>query len=393
MKKTIKNNFIIIVLSTVFVCLLYYNIFNGCTYEVLINNKTIGRVENKEDFLNIHKQIQQEINNRFSNIEGKDEITFKRNRNFCNLSTKQELKNNFLNFSNISVETFGVFCRDKYLALIDNPKEYETVVKEIKNKYKKDLKLKNIQNFKMDNLKIKRCRAPLSNICMGIKTSNEKVITEIFNNQKQLKVGFIGEVDNLKEIQPSTVMKSSTELLKGNRKVQQQGRSGLKIVSTRLDVKDGKIINKNQVNERIIKSSKDKIILVGIKNPDIVGVALFSKPSRGSISSNFGRRWGRMHNGIDIAAPMSSPIYAASDGVVSFSGWQRGYGNIAILKHKDAYETRYAHCSKILVECGQKVKKGDLIARVGSTGNSTGPHVHFEVRKDGVPQNPINYIK
>lgn len=116
-------------------------------------------------------------------------------------------------------------------------------------------------------------------------------------------------------------------------------------------------------------------------------------PAQGSISSYFGERWGRQHKGIDIAANTGSNIVAFQSGKVTFSGWNGGYGNLVIIDHGNGFETYYGHNSKNLVKVGDKVDKGDVIAKVGSTGNSTGPHCHFEIRVNGKPINPLNYIK
>lgn len=112
----------------------------------------------------------------------------------------------------------------------------------------------------------------------------------------------------------------------------------------------------------------------------------------GRVSSLFGRRWGRMHKGIDLAAKTGTPVYAVESGVVTRSKYMRGYGNLVEIKHSDMYITRYGHNSKRLVKAGQKVRKGQVIALVGSTGRSTGPHVHFEVRQNGTAINPVRYL-
>jgi murein DD-endopeptidase MepM/ murein hydrolase activator NlpD len=112
----------------------------------------------------------------------------------------------------------------------------------------------------------------------------------------------------------------------------------------------------------------------------------------GRVSSPFGRRWGRMHKGIDLASPTGTPVHAVEGGVVSRSKYMRGYGNLVEIRHSDMYITRYGHNSKRLVKAGQKVRKGQVIALVGSTGRSTGPHVHFEVRQNGTAINPVRFL-
>jgi YD repeat-containing protein len=109
----------------------------------------------------------------------------------------------------------------------------------------------------------------------------------------------------------------------------------------------------------------------------------FVWPTKGTLTSRFGRRWGRMHKGIDIAAPIGTPINAAADGVAIVAGYQSAYGNLVEIRHADGTTTRYAHNSELSVSVGQTVRQGQQIARMGSTGHSTGSHLHFEIRHSG----------
>ncbi len=115
-------------------------------------------------------------------------------------------------------------------------------------------------------------------------------------------------------------------------------------------------------------------------------------PARGVVTSRFGRRWRQHHNGVDIAAPVGTLIYAARTGRVVRAGWYGGYGLVVVLDHGDGMETWYGHASRILVRLGDHVERGQAIARVGCTGACTGPHVHFEVRVRGRPVNPLRYL-
>ncbi|MGH2454605.1 MAG: peptidoglycan DD-metalloendopeptidase family protein [bacterium] len=115
-------------------------------------------------------------------------------------------------------------------------------------------------------------------------------------------------------------------------------------------------------------------------------------PSRGLLTSRYGWRHRRHHDGIDVAAPRGSPIYAARAGRVIFSGWYYGYGRTVILSHGDGMTTVYGHASSLVVQTGQMVQRGEVIARVGCTGNCTGFHVHFEVRVNGRAVNPLRYL-
>ena len=119
----------------------------------------------------------------------------------------------------------------------------------------------------------------------------------------------------------------------------------------------------------------------------------FIWPLRGQLTSKFGSRNGRHHDGIDISSRKGTPIVAAADGNVMFSGWgPTGYGLMIIIRHKNNLTTVYAHNSHIHVRKNQAIRQGQRIASVGSTGRSTGPHLHFEVRNDTNPQNPLNYL-
>ena len=116
------------------------------------------------------------------------------------------------------------------------------------------------------------------------------------------------------------------------------------------------------------------------------------RPISGTITSRFGYREEGYHKGLDIAAPTGTSIAACAGGVVTFSGWQGDYGNLIIISHGDGIETYYAHCNDLYVSAGEQVAQGEIIGAVGSTGYSTGSHVHLEVRIDGVPNNPQNYV-
>ena len=125
-----------------------------------------------------------------------------------------------------------------------------------------------------------------------------------------------------------------------------------------------------------------------------IGIALI-RPISGTITSRFGVRSSirrSSHTGLDIAASTGTPILAAASGTVTFSGYKGSYGNMIVISHGNGVQTYYGHCSKLYVSAGTQVSQGQKIAAVGSTGNSTGPHLHLEVRLNGVAYNPQNYV-
>jgi murein DD-endopeptidase MepM/ murein hydrolase activator NlpD len=115
-------------------------------------------------------------------------------------------------------------------------------------------------------------------------------------------------------------------------------------------------------------------------------------PVSGPITSPFGWRWGRMHQGIDIGVPMGTPIKAAAAGTIIYCGWESGYGNLTVIDNGGNLATAYGHQSSIAVSCGEQVAQGQVIGYVGCTGHCTGPHLHFEVRINGSPVDPMGYL-
>ncbi len=122
------------------------------------------------------------------------------------------------------------------------------------------------------------------------------------------------------------------------------------------------------------------------------GSGVLGWPVSGPVTSGFGSRWGRMHEGIDIGVGEGTPVRAAAAGTVIYAGWMSGYGNLVVVDHGNGLSTAYAHNSSLAVSVGQSVAAGELVSYSGNTGNSTGPHVHFEVRVNGSAVDPLGYL-
>lgn len=149
-----------------------------------------------------------------------------------------------------------------------------------------------------------------------------------------------------------------------------------------------KTTKKRTTNTKVAAVSSE----IGNAKASSLGIS-FINPTSGIISSRYGARWNRQHKGIDVAASTGTPIYASAGGTVTYSAYNSGgYGYLIKLSHGNGVETYYGHCSQLLVSSGQSVSQGQLIAKVGNTGRSTGPHLHFEVRVNGSAQNPLNYV-
>jgi murein DD-endopeptidase MepM/ murein hydrolase activator NlpD len=191
--------------------------------------------------------------------------------------------------------------------------------------------------------------------------------------------------------QNETVEDSS--MFKGDKKVKQEGQKGEKIVDYLIEKKNGQIVKCTSTKEEVIKEPVNHIVIKGTKVVPSRGTGQLAWPAVGGyISSKMGYRWGQMHKGIDIARPSSRTIKAADNGTVVYAGWDGGYGNKVVINHNNGLRTVYAHLSSISVRVGQTVSKGHNLGNMGSTGNSTGVHLHFEVYKNGKLVNPLNYV-
>lgn len=187
---------------------------------------------------------------------------------------------------------------------------------------------------------------------------------------------------------------SDPSLYKNQKKVKVQGVEGSQLVMAEVVLMDGEETERRILETTPLEEPVTKVVLVGTKPlPPTAPTGVLGRPTRGKITSYFGYRGREFHTGIDIANSRGTPIYAADGGTVSFAGWKGNYGYCIIINHGNGIETLYAHNSKLYVKAGQKVAKGTQIAAMGSTGRSSGNHLHFEVRVNGVPKNPTKYVK
>lgn len=208
-----------------------------------------------------------------------------------------------------------------------------------------------------------------------------------------ITVATVEQVEYENVIQYESKVEENSSMYKNEKKVKVKGVPGKSNVVAKVTKHNGVEVDRKIVKEDIITKPVDELIVKGTKKvPRTVATGGFSMPTRGSLSSRYGMRWGRMHRGIDIAAKTGTAITAADGGTVTFSGYRGAYGYLVEVNHGNGYITRYGHCSKLYVKKGTKVYKGQKIAAVGTSGRTTGPHLHFEVIKNGVHQNPSKYV-
>lgn len=223
---------------------------------------------------------------------------------------------------------------------------------------------------------------------------------QVTKPEAPLTVRTVEAVSEKQPSKPETIVRKSSELPLGKRKVVRPGRDGVKTVDYIVTKENGKVISKQWTGQQVVQESLPEVVYKGTKVAPKKKAATVTQKSSGSmfawpvsgarITSSYGHRWGRSHEGVDLVG--GSTIMAAASGRVVFAGQQSGYGNVVIVDHGNGYRTLYGHMSRISVSNGQSVGQGSKLGVMGNTGRSTGTHLHFEVQKNGVAQNPMNYL-
>jgi murein DD-endopeptidase MepM/ murein hydrolase activator NlpD len=187
---------------------------------------------------------------------------------------------------------------------------------------------------------------------------------------------------------------ADASMFKGDTKKKQEGKAGLNGVIYGISEQNGKVVKKETIKKVVLQEPVKEIVVKGTKVIPSRGDGTFVWPTNGGyVSSQQGYRWNKMHKGIDIARPSNYMIKAADNGVVVSAGYDNGgYGNKIIIDHQNGYRTMYAHLASITVNVGQTVSRGSQIGVMGSTGNSTGVHLHFEVYQNGKLINPMSKL-
>lgn len=204
----------------------------------------------------------------------------------------------------------------------------------------------------------------------------------------------VAEAEYSEDIPYDIVYEDTSNMYKGEYKTKVNGEPGERDVVASVYYENGVEVGRIVLEENIISDPSEKVVYRGTTDPPPKkGTGVLSKPiSRGVVTSEFGWRWGRRHEGLDIGLSIGTDVMAADGGEVVFAGTKGGYGKCVIIDHGAGIKTLYAHNSKLYVTKGEKVYKGQVIAASGNTGVSTGPHLHFEVQVNGVPVNPRNYV-
>ena len=313
------------------------------------------------------------------------------------LSTVNVFNSNMSNAITINLKGHSIRLSDNTVGFTSLIEDKYSMLEDICNSYINELgidvnNITEIQVMGTINSDIEKNRLS------SLKLSGE-VAKEIYDasviNESLLGLNFrIGSTES-EVIEPEIVTEECSDLYIGETETV-QGVRGMSLVHKEI-IYDG--LNKSQekvVSKQTIQPAVNTVVKIGTKNPYYDGIAFLSNPSKGGyLTSYFGEVRGKsVHKGIDIAKNLGASVNASLDGKVIKAGYNNGgYGNLIVIQHGNNMKTYYAHLSEIYVNVGDMVKKDDIIGAVGSTGNSTGPHLHFELRVDNQPVDPIKYIQ
>lgn len=414
-------------------------------FDVYLGNDKIGVVRQQEEVTEILNVLESELADtydidivldkgiRFEEVRAKDDA----------ITSNKELKKEIKSKMSFLVYGYVLKVNDVEIGALKTKEEIEDVINRVKEPYENGVKEgTNIKEMKLiEDIEIAKKEMPLyklgnaeelyNHLLTGseeIKTHTVEVgesfwtIAKIYNlsvddlitanpdktpekiqigdevklvvSKPVITVSTMEEVEYTEKINYETEIEYNDNMYKNEKKTKVAGVDGEKKILANEIKHNGIVVEKEILKEDIVQNPVNELIVKGTKEvPRTVATGVFAMPTRGSVSSRYGMRNGRMHKGLDIAAKTGTPIKAADGGKVVYAGYKGSFGNLVEIDHGNGFRTRYGHCSKILVKTGDKVYKGQHIANVGNTGRSTGSHLHFEVLKNGKNYNPSSYLK
>ena len=424
-------------------------VLNYCTaYEYSYNGQKLGLVKEKDDVLQITDLVQgalTEEKNMKIVIDAKDDITFHRKLALdeSQIDNSEQVLKRLTYMGDLKVKATGIYVNGKKIGAVQDRKTAEKALKDVADKYTKQGDNIEVESVRfLEKVDIKTANTDLEDLhseeemvdllCTSCeKETVHKVVAgdtlhsiakkyDVWEDQlladnkgidsKKLEVGsniivkqqapvltyeVVEKITYDKVIEHKVEEQKSADIYEGMTETQQAGSDGLSEITARVTLQNGKKVEEEDLVTTVKEEPVTEVVLVGTKErPPTVGSGKYIWPLKDSFTqtSGFGSRWGRQHKGIDLAVSVGTTVYAADGGTVVEAQYSGSYGNVVMIDHQNGQETRYAHNSKLLVKKGDKVYQGQPIAKSGNTGRSTGPHVHFEIRFNGEPRNPLNYL-
>jgi len=414
-------------------------------YNVYIGEDVVGVVKEIEEAMEVYDSIKEELENTYeAKVELDGELSFEKTNVFGGeLTDRETLETNIKKGIDFKIDAFAFIIEGETIGYFKNSEEIENIIEEIKKTYAettdRESILKDVEI--LENIDIQKVKVDISDIsdiqsvtqkirdgkeakkthivevgeslwtiAMMYDTDVDKLITanpdlipeklkpgdevNLVVPQPLLTVVTVEEVEYTKDIDYEVIVKEDDSMYNTQKKIITKGTKGQAQVTANEIRHNGILVDKEIVKEVVISEPRTEVIAKGTKEPPkTMATGTFMMPTRGRITSPYGNRGSRMHLGIDIANSVGTNIYAADGGKVIFTGYHRTYGYMIEIDHENGYVTRYAHLSRILVSTGNRVYKGEIIGKMGSTGSSTGSHLHFEILKNGVNINPSSKLR
>ncbi|MCI7145385.1 MAG: peptidoglycan DD-metalloendopeptidase family protein [Clostridiales bacterium] len=422
---------------------------NYTAYEYSYNGKTLGYVKNKDDVLQITDMVREaltEERDQEVNIDARDDISFDRVFVFddrVTIDSQENVLKRLTYMGDLNVKACGIYIDDRKVGAVNDKEAAAEVLSNIKDRYVSGKSGSEVLEAVItDDIEIRESNTDVEDISTvdemvnilctsGTKevthtvvpgetlsdiatdyglSENDIMATNEGIDPKKLEVGkpllikqeapLLSVKVTEKRTYDKTVKfeveeKKTDELYKGTTRVDRKGEDGKTTITEKTVYVNGEVSDSEVLAEKVKKEPVAKIVSVGTADtPPTTGTGTYIWPTNGKyrISSRFGPRWGRNHDGIDMACSTGTDVLASDGGTVIEAGYHGSYGNLVVIDHQNGIHTYYAHNSKLLVSVGDKVYQGYHIAESGSTGRSTGPHIHFGVKVNGVFKNPENYL-
>lgn len=326
-------------------------------YKVTLNGEVIGYVENKEKMQEQIEAFENNLEGNITSIEVKEMPQYELELVSSikeSETSEEEVLAKIEEEATIMCKTYAIKLDDNIKANVNSQEEANTVINEIKSETTEGVDL---------------------NLTVEEEIKEKKEVEEIETTTEIAKLNINQDVEvKVKEYEEKKAQEAAAaraaQIAAAKRAAMVSSRSGSTTTA----------------------ASTSSYAAAGA-SATVTSNGMFMRPvSGGTITSKYGARSSGFHTGLDIAIPTGTPVYASAAGTVVKAGWYGGYGYLVVIDHGNGYQTYYAHNSSLCVSAGQSVSKGQNISYSGSTGNSTGPHLHFEVRINGATQNPQNYI-
>ena len=415
-------------------------------YEYAYNGRTLGVVKEQTDVLEILDLVSEELSMEYGSnihIDPETDISFKPVISYGrDIDKMDDVLQKFTYMGDIQATAYAIMVDGERMAIVESEKIAQSILDSILTSYLKDDDTEYEYVGFAEDVKIEPYSTTLANVSSksaalkkfkngGQAEETYKVVSgdTIYGICNKLDLTFkelkamnpdldmddtlhIGDKFVIKKEVPlltvetvevstfaesidyEVVYKESSSYYIGDQVVSRAGKKGKARVTARLTKQNGKTVEREDLKTVVITEPVDKIIVKGTKvPPPKKGTGTFIRPVNVGVYRGWGMRWGRMHYGLDYAAPTGTSIYASDGGTVTTAGWHGNYGYYIKIDHGGGFTTLYAHCSKLLVKVGDKVYQGQRIGLVGNTGRSTGPHCHFEIFKYGKNVNPSNYVR